>query len=162
MASFIHLEYPNEHPGVARFERVVDVARSGASSFDGTKGLAALLLGAVVAAVVVIADQLVDSWADGHLMAAWVMLWAITFAVIGLMVGTSRRAAHRLIAAGNAWAARSAARRADARLWEVARSDPRVMADLMTALAREPQTAETLTDKNRDPLRYAPGFAPYY
>ena len=44
--------------------------------YDAAKGLSAMLLAAMVSALVVVADQLIDTWADGHLLAAWVALWA--------------------------------------------------------------------------------------
>ena len=44
------------------------------------RGLATMLLAAVVAALVVVADRVIDNWADGHLLLAWVMLWVVVFA----------------------------------------------------------------------------------
>lgn len=136
MAKFIHLEYSAEHPGVARFGRLLHAASDWRVHADGTKGLAALLLGALVAAVVVVADQMVDTWADGHLMAAWVMMWVIAFAAIGLFGGATRQAASKLMAWGNAWARASAQRRADARLLRAAQADPRILSDLRAARSR--------------------------
>ena len=51
------------------------------------RGLAALLLAGVVAAMVLVADHLVSTWADGHLFLAWVMLWVIVFALAGAAMG---------------------------------------------------------------------------
>src|SRR5690554_3661834 len=51
---------------------------------SGARGLAALLLAAVVASLVVIADRLISTWADGHLLLAWVVLWAVVFAGMAL------------------------------------------------------------------------------
>lgn len=136
-ARFIHVEYPKEHPGVIRAERVAGALKGMRQGFDSTRGLALLLLAALVAALVVVADQMIETWADGHLFAAWTALWIFTFAAIALLAGTSRRVASRMMAGLDAWSARVAQRRADARLWEIARSDARVMADLQVALARE-------------------------
>lgn len=137
MTNFVHVEYPNHHPGVDRFENAVAVASQMRKRFDSTKGLAAMLLAAMVAALVVVADQLVDTWADGHLLAGWVVLWVVGFAAIALLAGTARRLATRSIKALDAWSRSVARKRADARLWELARKDGRVMADLQAARTRQ-------------------------
>lgn len=136
MPSFVHVDYPTQHPAIARFERVVATAKSLRKGFDSTKGLAAMLLAAVVSALVVLAEQLVDTWADGHLLAGWVVLWAVGFAAIGLLADTARRVAKRTVSGLDAWSRRIARQRADERLWDLARRDPRVMADLRIAKTR--------------------------
>lgn len=102
----------------------------------GARGLAALLLAAVVAAMVLVADHLVNTWADGHLFLAWVMLWVIVFAGFALFADTARVVARRTLAGLDRWAAARAEARAEERLWDIARADPRVMADLVQARAR--------------------------
>jgi hypothetical protein len=145
MASFVHVEYPTEHPGVARAEAVVAAAQDFRRGFDTTKGLAAMLLAAVASALLVVADQVIDTWADGHLLMAWVALWAVGFVAIGLFAGTARSLALRTVAALNAWSARTAQARADQRLWSIAQTDSRVMADLQTALSRSTDDADIAT-----------------
>ena len=147
MTSFVHTAYPAQHPGVARIESTVRTAQKLRKGFDSTKGLAAMLLAAVVAALLVAANQMVDNWSDGNLLAAWVILWAIGFAALGLCAGTARKLASRAVAGLDAWSQRVAKARADARFLETARHDPRVMAELKAALSRqdvdvdlEPQT----------------------
>lgn len=137
MTNFVHVEYPSHHPGVDRFENVVAAAGQMRKGFDSTKGLAAMLLAAMVAALVVVADQLVDTWADGHLLAGWVVLWVVGFAAIALLADTARRVASRAMKALDGWSRRVARQRADERLWELARKDGRVMADLQAARSRE-------------------------
>lgn len=136
MTSFVHIDYPQAHPGVTRFENAVVSARQLRQGFDGTKGLAAMLLAAMVAALLVVADQLVDTWADGHLLAAWVVLWIIGFAATALLARPARRAARGVVSGLDAWSRSVAQRRADARLWAIAEQDPRVMADLKAAMTR--------------------------
>jgi hypothetical protein len=120
-------------------------------NFDSTRGLAAMLLAAVVSALVVAADQMVDSWAEGHLLAAWVVVWAVGFAAMALFAGTARRLAVRVVASLDAWSVRQARARADQRLWATALSDPRIMADLQVAMGRHDQaaTAEVTPKSNR-------------
>lgn len=142
MTSFVNIQYPAEHPGVVRFEAALGTARQLRSGFDSSKGLATLLLAAVVAAMVVVADQLVESWADGQLLVVWVALWAVAFSAMALFAGTARQLAARVVAALDAWSRTVAQARADIRMWEAAKSDPRVMADLRVAMARQEFVAE--------------------
>ena len=103
---------------------------------EGARGLAALLLAAVVAAMVVVADQVIDSWADGHVFLAWVLLWAVVFAATLVFAGTARRMGLRAMAVLNRWSRAAAERRAEARMWEIAKTDPRVMGELVAAQQR--------------------------
>jgi len=104
--------------------------------FDSTKGLSAMLLAAMVSALVVVADRLIDTWADGHLLAAWVALWAVGFAALAVFSGAARKLAVSAVVALDKWSQRVAQNRADERLWAIAQADPRVMADLQMAIAR--------------------------
>ncbi len=136
MTSFVHIHYPEQHPGVARMESAISAARQMRRRFDGTRGLSAVLLAAVVSGLLVAADQVVDSWTGGRLLAAWVVLWAVAFVAMALFAGTARRTAHSLVRVLDAWSYRVAQARADERLWATAKVDARVMADLQSAIAR--------------------------
>ena len=136
MTSFVHHDYPAQHPGVARAEAALDSAREIGRSLDSTKSLTAMLLAAMVAALLVVADQLIDTWADGHLLAAWVVLWTVAFAAIALFLGSARSLAVRMVSGLDAWSARLAQSRADQRLWAIAQTDPRIMAELQGAMQR--------------------------
>lgn len=83
---------------------------------ENARGLAALLLAAAVAALAVVADQLIETWLDDHLFLAWVALWAVVFAGSLLLTGTVRRMSARAAARLDQWAARRAQARAAARL----------------------------------------------
>jgi len=85
----------------------------------------------------VVADQMMDSWADGHMLAAWVALWAVAFAAVGLFAGASRHLAAKLLVGLDAWSAQLAQRRADERLWAIAQTDARLMAELQGAMSRD-------------------------
>ncbi len=134
--SFVHLEYSSSHPGVERFERVANAAGSLRKGFTATRGLAGVLLAAMVATLVVVADQLMDTWADGHLMAAWVLMWVIGFAAMALLAPTARGVSGRVMQGLDAWSQGVARRRAADRLWDLARKDSRVMADIQAAACR--------------------------
>lgn len=134
--SFVHLEYSNSHPGVERFERVANAAGNLRKGMSTTRGLAGVLLAAMVATLVVVADQLMDTWVDGHLMAAWVLMWVIGFSAIALLAPTARSLAARVVGGLDSWSQNVARQRADDRLWDLARKDTRVMADIQAAATR--------------------------
>ena len=136
MTSFVHLEYSTQHPGVARVESAIGAAQQMRRGFSGARGLATLLLSAVAAAVLVVAYQVMDSVAEGHLLVMWIAMWAVAFAVLGAFAGTSRQLALRLKAGLDAWSRSMAVARADDRLWSLAQTDSRVMADLQVAMTR--------------------------
>lgn len=136
MASFIQPSFPSQHPGVVRMEAGLAAVKAMRQGFDGTKGLSVMLLAAMVSALVVVADQLIDTWADGHLLVAWVALWLIGFAALALFSAPARKLAVTAVSALNAWSERLARARADERLWTLAKADPRVMADLDAARTR--------------------------
>jgi hypothetical protein len=102
----------------------------------GHRGLSAMLLAAMVSALIVVADQVIETWVDGHLMLAWVALWVIGFAALALFAGSAQTLAKATLSAVNGWAARSAQARADRRLWASALADPRIMADVQAAIDR--------------------------
>lgn len=130
MASFIHSSFPAQH---ARTGSVAGAMRRG---FDSTKGLSAMLLAAMVSALVVVADQLMNTWVDGHLMVAWMALWLVGFAALALFAGAARKLAVTVVSSLDAWSVRIARARADERLWAIARTDPRVMSELNAAISR--------------------------
>lgn len=136
MTSFIQPSFPSQHTGVVRIESALATVRAMRQGFDSTRGLSVMLLAAMVSALVVVADQLIDTWADGHLLAAWVALWLIGFAALAMFSAPARRVAVTVVSALNAWSARLARARADERLWALAKADPRVMADLDAARSR--------------------------
>jgi hypothetical protein len=95
-----------------------------------------MLLAAMVSAMLVVADQVIDTWADGHLMAAWVLMWVIGFAALALLTRPSRALVGRMLSAVSRWLMDTSRARADARMWAIAEQDHRVMADLHAAQTR--------------------------
>ena len=104
---------------------------------DGSRTLAGMLLAAVMAALLVVADQVIDTWADGHLLAGWVALWTVAFAALALLAPPLRQVSTAMAAAYSKWARASALRRQEEAMWEYAQRDPRVMAELQSAWMRE-------------------------
>jgi hypothetical protein len=134
MTSFAHVQHPSEHPGVARMERAGKSI--GHIVHDATFNGASLLLAAIVAALVVVANQVVETWTEGHLLAAWIAMWAIVFAAVAMLAVPAKRAARKIGVGFGHWM--TARRRAaeDRALWQLAQSDSRVMADLTCAMTR--------------------------
>lgn len=137
MTSFAHVDYPTEHPGIARVQRAAEALKEVSRDFDGARGAATLLLAAIVAALLVVANQVIDTWTEGHLLAAWIALWTVAFAGLALLAAPARRAGRSLRNAWLASAERRRARREDRKLWDLALTDARVMADLSRAMSRD-------------------------
>jgi hypothetical protein len=137
MSRFIQVDYPKTHAGVARFERGFRAIGQSLRSFDGARGAATLLLAAMVSALLVVANEVVETWTEGHLLAAWVALWAVGFAALALFAQPMRHVAARARHGLKAWAAaRKEAAEAE-KLWQVALTDARVMADLSRAMSAD-------------------------
>ena len=111
-------------------------AEVAAAPTTSTKALATLMLAAGVAALVVLVDQMIDSWAESHVVAAWLALWAVAAVAIGVLRGATRVLAQNLMGGLDAWSAHVARRRADERLWAIAQTDSRLMTELQTAMDR--------------------------
>ena len=137
MTSFVHTEYPSEHPGVVRAEKAAEAISGIARGFNGSRGAATLLLSAVVAALLVVANQVVDTWTEGHLLMAWIVMWTIAFAALALLAAPARNAGSVLRTSLRVWSDRRKAAVQDQKLWELALSDARVMADISRAMTRD-------------------------
>jgi hypothetical protein len=139
--SFVNLEYPLIHPGVERAEKAVANIQRMGNAFSPTRTLAGVLLAAIITAFVVVADQMMDTWAEGHLMAAWVALWAVVFASLGLFADASKSLAVQVKKALDSWSVSMAQSRADARMWAIAQKDARLMSELQIAMMRSDEDA---------------------
>ena len=113
---------------------------------SSSKTLANFLLAAGVAAWVVGVNQLIDNWAESHVVAAWLALWAVAVLAIVVLRGLTRHLAQNLMTGLDAWSAHGARSRADERLWSMAQSDPRLMSDLQVALDRASETQGPVRD----------------
>ena len=136
MTSFVHLDYSTQHPGVARVESAIEAAQHARRNFSGSRGLATLLLSAMAAAVMVVAYQVMDSVAEGHMLVVWMALWAVAFVVLAVFASTTRTLAVSIIGGLDNWSRAVANAKADQRLWAMARTDARLMNDLQSAMSR--------------------------
>jgi hypothetical protein len=131
-----------EYPGTQGLEQAMHTAGTRLRSFSASRGLSTVLLAAMLATLLLVADLLMDTWAEGHLMAAWVMTWVIGFAVLALLAPVARGMASRAVQGLDAWSRELASRRADERLWALAQKDQRLMADLRAATSRAEVTQD--------------------
>ena len=136
MTSFVNIEYSKDHPGVARVESVIESAQHIGRGFSGKRGLATLLLSAMAAAVMVVADEVMTTVAEGHLLVMWIALWAAAFVSLAVFAVPARKLANNLKVGLDDWSRALAEARADERLWAAAKTDARVMADLQAAASR--------------------------
>ncbi len=140
MTSFVHIEYSNQHAGVSRVEAAFESAASSAQhikrNFSSTRSLATLLLSAIAAAVMVVAYQVMDSIAEGHLLALWIGMWVVAFATLAAFASTARHMVVKVKTSLDGWSRNIAAKRADERLWAMAQTDARLMADLRAVMTR--------------------------
>ena len=144
MTSFVHSHFPTEHPGVTRGELALESASRLSAGISGSRSLAVLLLSAMASAMMVAAYEVMDTVAEGHLLVLWTGLWVAAFASLALFASTARRLAVSLKSALDTWSSAIAQGRADQRLWAIAQNDPRVMADLQMALARNADADDAL------------------
>ena len=122
------------------------ISAAPAASNTSSKTLANLILAAGVAALVVGVDQMIDNWAESHVVAAWLALWAVAVLAIVLLRGLTRHLAQNLMTGLDAWSAHVARSRADERLWSMAQTDPRLMSDLQVAMDRADETQGPVRD----------------
>lgn len=141
MTSFVSPDFPSDHGGLTRMAKGFATAQSMASNVNGAKGMAGALVAGGLAAAIVVADQIVSAWADGHLLLAWIAMWAIVFTLLAMFSDVIRNWSGHL---QGSMQARLVARReaaADERMWSAALGDPRLMADLDIARLRAEQEA---------------------
>src|SRR6218665_1395348 len=131
MTSFANVQYPSARLGVVRAENALAALKQAAAGFDGARGMAALLLAAMVSALLVFAQQGIDSWAERHQWAARPAL-----AALPLRAPPTRRAGLALRGAARSWAERRRRAAEDERTWQAALRDPRIMAEIERALDR--------------------------
>jgi len=136
MTSFAHVHYPTEHPGVVRAERLALAFSHIVKRMDGARASASMLLAALVAAVMVVANQVIDTWTEGHLLTAWIVMWTVAFAALALFAAPVRRGVRSLRKRLKSAAGARREKAQDEALWNMAVADHRVMSDITAAMAR--------------------------
>lgn len=111
-------------------------AKSSPRARNEAPSLTVAIATAAMALSVVVADRYLSVWTDGHVVAAWLLTWAVVFAVFVATRTPSRLLAARVKNALDVYAARVADRRAERRFEQLAQTDSRIMAELQAARAR--------------------------
>jgi hypothetical protein len=125
MTTFVNLSYTMNHPGVARFERAYASAKAIVQSLQQESTYAAALLMFGALSLVASIYDIVDASQEGQELGAWVILW--TAVLVGL-VGFGKYCKRQLAA----WLKADR----EARMWNSALTDYRVMADIRCAQSR--------------------------
>ena len=126
MTTFVNLSYTTSHPGVTRFERGFASAKSIVQRLQNETTYAAALLMFGVLSLVASVYDIVDASQEGQELGAWVILW--TAILVGL-VGFGKYCAHQFMA----WLKADR----EARMWNTALTDYRVLADIRCAQSRQ-------------------------
>lgn len=132
--SYATVNHSGPTPAAPGGQRVFGARPRVTRAFHAARAGSSLLLAAVVATLLVIAEKVVDSWIEGNLLIAWIVLWVLAFAALALLAAPSRRAAASLRAAFKSQNERRTRAAQDEQYWQAALSDPRIMADLRRAM----------------------------
>lgn len=138
---FVQPAFALEHAGAERLTRALEGARRAASKLGSPAGMASVLMIAGLSAIIVVAEQVVSAWTNGHLLAAWIALWLIVFGLLAMFSDAIRAWPVQWQSYILARRQAAAERAADGRMWDAALADPRLMADLDCALLRAEQHA---------------------
>ena len=141
MSKFVDFQYTKDHPGAARVEAAMASAQQIGRGLSGKRGLTTLLLSAMAAAVMVVAYEVMESVAEGHLLVMWIALWAAAFVSLAVFAVPASNLASKVKVSLDGWSRALASARADERLWAAAKTDTRVMADLQAAGTRHDEDA---------------------
>ena len=133
MTAYAHTSYPTIHPGVQRFTKVATSAKNLATQLDATRNIALVLLSAIVSTILVVVNQVIDTYTDGHMLAAWMFLWVVAFSAIALLATPIRKSVAAFRPAFEQWKMNRREQANDQKMWEVALQDPRVMAEILRA-----------------------------
>ena len=134
MARYAHPDYVNQ--SAARMEMRLAAKAAMEPKAEGSKTLAGMLLAASLASLLVVADQVISTWSDGHLLAGWVALWTVAFGALAFLASPLRRVSTAASATlVSSWETFKARRREE-KMWEFARHDQRLMAELQAAIHR--------------------------
>ncbi len=126
---------------IRSIQLVFPFAKRRSDKSETAQPLAGMLLAAVLAAALVVADQLIETWADGHLLLIWVAMWTVLFVAFAWVAPVLRRTLGLVLAKISQSAQANAARRADAALWRHAQADARVMGEVQSAMDRSEMQA---------------------
>jgi hypothetical protein len=136
MSKFVHVDMPLSHPGTERLENALAHLKSLPARFDRARATSSMLLAAVVSGVLLAADALIKEVTDGHLLLVWLATWIVGFMALVFLAKPISQLARSLRTSLANWKQERRAANQDARLWDLAKYDARVMADIRAAMGR--------------------------
>jgi hypothetical protein len=140
MSKFVHVDMPLSHPGTERLENAFAYFKTLRTRFSEERAMASMLLAAVVSALLLAADQLIKEVHEGHLLLAWVALWLVGFVALVFLAKPIKQLSRSLRTSLANWKQERHAADQDAQLWELAKHDERVMADIRAAMGRSAES----------------------
>ena len=91
MTSFVHVDYPTEHPGVVRAERVVGSVKTPRRPLRRRARRRQPAAGRHRRRRCWWSPtRSIDTWTEGHLLAAWIVMWTVAFAALALLAAPAR------------------------------------------------------------------------
>lgn len=109
------------------------------SALGIARGLSCALLASLLSALIGLADRMLDTWSNGSLLLALLVLWAVLFTGLALFGRATGLFAWGVVAGFHAWSERVAREDAREHAMGLPRSGERVMADVNAALMRDEQ-----------------------
>jgi hypothetical protein len=125
MTTFVNLSYSTSHPGVARFERAYASGKNIVQRLQQESTYAAILLMFGALSLIASIYDIVDASQEGQELGAWVILWA---AILVSLVVFGKYCKRQFVS----WLKADR----EARMWDSAFTDYRVMADIRCAQGR--------------------------
>ena len=136
MSSITHTRSTLVNRSVSRVPTGSTTWRDRLPHLDSAKVLAGMLILAVGGAMAVLVDDAINGWVENELLAAWAALWVVIFSGLAWVAPSFRAAIGSALARWNKFRLERARAVADERLWELARRDHRVMAEIKAAIGR--------------------------
>ena len=126
MTTFVNLSYNINHPGVVRFERAYTSAKAVIQRMQHESTYAAALLMFGALSLIASIYDIVDASQEGQELGAWVILWtAVLLGLVGFVKYCKRQF--------TVWLKTDR----EARMWDTAMTDYRVLADIRCAQSRQ-------------------------
>lgn len=129
---------PSNFPTHGGLERVIeraDATRSVFSHIFSARNLPTYVLGLTIMAVVTLTERALDAVETGFAL-EWAVLTFVSLVTFGLLARVIMRSTREAQSWYAAHAERARKTRADMKLWETARRDPRVMNEILAAQGR--------------------------
>ena len=125
MTTFVNLSYTTKHPGITRFERAYVSGKNLVQRLQHESTYAAVLLMFGALSLIASIYDIVEASQEGQELGAWVVLWA---AILLSLVAFGKYSKRQFMA----WLKADG----EARMWDNALTDHRVLADIRCAKDR--------------------------